>query len=49
MIKYIKRKIMAFGDLFKDKNDINEKSIVGFISLKLLDITRKKSKTNLDD
>ena len=36
MINYIKRKIMAFGDLFKDKNDINEKSIVGFISFTVM-------------
>jgi len=27
---------MAFGDLFKDKNDINEKSIVGFISFAVM-------------
>ena len=26
----IQRKIMAFGDIFKDDNDINEKSVVGF-------------------
>lgn len=28
----IKRKLMAFGDIFKDSNDLNEKNIVGFIS-----------------
>ena len=27
---------MAFGDLFKDENDINEKSIVGFISFTVM-------------
>tara|TARA_R110000803_G_C11943647_1_gene316883 strand:- start:263 stop:523 length:261 start_codon:yes stop_codon:yes gene_type:complete len=30
MLKYIRRKFMAFADIFKDKNDYNEKSIVGF-------------------
>ena len=29
-MNYIKRNWMAFKDLFKDKNDINEKSVVGF-------------------
>ena len=28
--KYIKQKLMAFKDMFKDDNDINEKSVVGF-------------------
>jgi len=32
MFKYLKRKFMAFVDIFKDKNDYNEKSIVGFLS-----------------
>jgi len=27
---YIKQKLMSFRDIFKDENDINEKSIVGF-------------------
>ena len=27
----IQRKIMAFKNLFRDDNDINEKSIIGFI------------------
>tara|TARA_R110000803_G_scaffold23715_1_gene57913 strand:- start:56 stop:289 length:234 start_codon:yes stop_codon:yes gene_type:complete len=27
---------MAFKDLFKDKNDINEKSIVGFASFAIM-------------
>ena len=30
LINYIKRKLMSFRDIFKDENDINEKSIVGF-------------------
>ena len=29
-MNYIKLKWMAFKDLFKDENDINEKSVVGF-------------------
>lgn len=32
MLNYFKKKIMAFVDIFKDKNDYNEKSIVGFMS-----------------
>ena len=27
---FIKHKIMSFRDIFKDKNDINEKNVVGF-------------------
>lgn len=30
MFNYLKRKWMAFKDIFKDENDINEKSVVGF-------------------
>ena len=30
MFNYLKLKWMAFKDIFKDKNDINEKSVVGF-------------------
>jgi hypothetical protein len=30
MFNYLKNKWMAFKDIFKDKNDINEKSVVGF-------------------
>ena len=29
---YIKHKLMSFRDIFKDKNDINEKNVVGFAS-----------------
>ena len=32
----IRRKIMAFGNIFKDDNDINEKSIIGFISFLIM-------------
>ena len=32
----IQRKIMAFKNLFKDNNDINEKSIIGFISFSIM-------------
>ena len=28
----IKKKIMAFKNIFKDNNDINEKSVIGFLS-----------------
>ena len=30
MFKFLKNKWMAFRDIFKDENDINEKSVVGF-------------------
>ena len=30
MFNYLKTNWMAFKDIFKDKNDINEKSVVGF-------------------
>ena len=32
MFRNLKRKWMAFKDIFKDENDINEKSVVGFAS-----------------
>ena len=32
----LKRKIMAFGNIFKDDNDINEKSVVGFASFAVM-------------
>lgn len=31
-MNYIKRKLMSFKNLFKDDNDINEKSLVGFLA-----------------
>lgn len=36
IIKYLKQKIMAFTDMFKDKNDINEKSVIGFMSFAVM-------------
>ena len=36
MLNYIKRKWMAFKDMFKDENDINEKSVVGFASFTMM-------------
>ena len=35
-MNYIRRKWMAFKDIFKDENDINEKSIVGFASFAIM-------------
>ena len=29
-MNYLKNKIMAFRDIFKDDNNINEKNVVGF-------------------
>ena len=36
MVKYLKHKWMAFRDIFKDKNDINEKSVIGFMSFAVM-------------
>jgi hypothetical protein len=36
MLNYLKNKWMAFKDLFKDENDINEKSVVGFLSFAVM-------------
>jgi hypothetical protein len=36
MVKYIKKQIMAFRDIFKDDNDINEKSVIGFLSFAVM-------------
>ena len=32
ILNYLNKKFMAFRDIFKDKNDLNEKSIIGFIA-----------------
>jgi len=32
MLKIVKSKLMGFLSIFKDSNDLNEKTIVGFIS-----------------
>ncbi len=37
-MNYIKKQLMAFRDLFKDNNDYNEKSIVGFIAFAIMAI-----------
>jgi hypothetical protein len=36
MIKFIKSKIMAFKDIFKDQNDVNEKTVIGFLSFAVM-------------
>ena len=33
---YIKQKLMSFRDIFKDKNDINEKNVVGFAAFMVM-------------
>lgn len=38
MYNFIKEKWMAFRDIFKDENDINEKSVVGFASFIVMTI-----------
>lgn len=38
MFNYIKKKIMAFSDIFKDDNKFNEKNIVGFASFAIMAI-----------
>tara|TARA_Y100000004_G_scaffold32770_2_gene34585 strand:- start:10760 stop:11026 length:267 start_codon:yes stop_codon:yes gene_type:complete len=32
----LKRKFMAFKNIFKDNNDINEKSVIGFMSFAVM-------------
>jgi len=36
MFKYINKQIMAFKDIFKDENNINEKSVIGFLSFAVM-------------
>ena len=36
LLNYVKNKWMAFRDIFKDNNDINEKSVVGFTSFAVM-------------
>lgn len=38
MFKLIKRNWMAFTDIFKNENDFNEKTIVGFLSFAMMTI-----------
>ena len=38
MLNKLKQKWMAFKDIFKDSNDINEKSVVGFASFAIMTI-----------
>jgi ABC-type uncharacterized transport system permease subunit len=35
-IKTIKEKCMAFADIFKDTNEYNEKTIIGFLSFAVM-------------
>jgi len=35
-MNYIRRNWMAFKDIFKDSNDLNEKNIVGFASFAVM-------------
>jgi len=36
MIKYLKNKWMGFKNLFDDDNNINEKSVVGFLAFAIM-------------
>ena len=36
MFNYLNNKWMAFKDIFKDENDINEKSVVGFAAFVIM-------------
>ena len=38
MLNKLKQKWMAFRDIFKDSNDINEKTVVGFVSFAIMTI-----------
>jgi hypothetical protein len=39
ILTYLKQKIMAFVDIFKDENDIDEKNVVGFMSFAIMVLT----------
>ena len=39
ILTFLKQKIMAFVDIFKDENDIDEKNVVGFISFAIMVLT----------
>ena len=36
MLSKIKQQIMAFKDIFKDENDVNEKSVIGFMAFAVM-------------
>ena len=36
MFKYINKQIMAFKDIFKDNNNVNEKNVIGFLSFAVM-------------
>jgi hypothetical protein len=36
MLKKFKQNWMAFKDIFKDENDVNEKSVIGFMSFAVM-------------
>jgi len=36
MFNFFKNKIMAISEIFKDTNDYNEKTIIGFISFGIM-------------
>ena len=36
MLNKIKNNWMAFKDIFKDENDVNEKSVIGFLSFAIM-------------
>ncbi len=36
MFKYLNKRIMAFKDMFKDNNDVNEKNVIGFLSFAVM-------------
>ena len=38
VVNYIKKQLMAFRDIFKDNNDINEKNVVGCASFAVMTI-----------
>jgi hypothetical protein len=39
MFNQLKKKFMGFWDIFKDNNEWNEKTIVGFLSFAVMSIT----------
>jgi len=39
MFNQLKKKFMSFWDIFKDNNEWNEKTIVGFLSFAVMSVT----------
>jgi len=38
LFTYVKNKFMGFADIFKDNNEFNEKTVIGFLSFAVMTI-----------